>query len=324
MANSGRTTKNSTRNNNRFSFGSTPTTGTTQNNTPKTKVPESVTQQYIELDAKLCKVLASNASLESTIATLVSKVEALEAKNTALTVNNDQLRADYSDLSAKLADFEEKLTNYDELRADNNALSAKLIATEAKLTAIGNNNNAFSAKLTAIGGDIELVKQKSLRKTVELLDVPAEASKNITGFISQYSRTVGCEIKAVDVNNYFLRTHTTSKNVTKTKIIIEFVSLKKRMDFYFAGRDHRFNIQKQPQPDNQTDAYRFVKVVDALTQHKKSIFFDIIQQRKEHKDIIKNVWISDGDVFIRRFGSKVAEAVKDQEFVDLLFKTNQE
>jgi hypothetical protein len=45
------------------------------------------------------------------------------------------------------------------LRADNNALSAKFIATELKLTLIED--------------DIDSVKQKSLRKTVELLEVLA-------------------------------------------------------------------------------------------------------------------------------------------------------
>jgi hypothetical protein len=56
------------------------------------------------------------------------------------------------------------------------------------------------------------------------------------------------------------------------------------MDFYFAGRDHRFgkkqpqgnNSQQQPVRQTNSAAYRFVKVVDALTYHKKSIFSNII------------------------------------------------
>jgi hypothetical protein len=106
------------------------------------------------------------------------------------------------------------------------------------------------------------------------------------------------------------------------------------MDFYYAGRDHRFDKKQQQRKDRQQQQhqdrqtsggeFRFIKVVDALTYSKKSIFFNIIQQRKDRKGVVKNVWISNGDVFIRRFGATSAEPVKNQEFVDLLFQSHQE
>jgi hypothetical protein len=60
-------------------------------------------------------------------------------------------------------------------------------------------------------------------------------------------------------------------------------------------------------------------VVDALTLYKKKIFFSIADSRKIHPEVINNVWITDGEIFIRRCGSKAAEPVKDLEFANLLF-----
>jgi hypothetical protein len=80
------------------------------------------------------------------------------------------------------------------------------------------------------------------------------------------------------------------------------------MDFYFAGRDHRFGKKRDnlQQPEHQTSSaeYRFMRVVDVVTHHKKSIC-NIIEQRREHKGVDRNVWITIGNVFIRRFESKV-------------------
>jgi hypothetical protein len=61
---------------------------------------------------------------------------------------------------------------------------------------------------------------------------------------------IECVFQEADLNNYFSITHHT----TKTKIILEFASLKKRKAFFFAGREeHRFykNQRRDQQPRGQ-------------------------------------------------------------------------
>jgi regulator of replication initiation timing len=253
-----------------------------KNSTPG-RAPTTVTQQYTELDEKINRLLASNVKLENQVGTLLEKIGALETQNDSLKEDNAVLRADHIKLSAKLV--------------------------------------AAEVKLSSIESDFESSKQKSLQKTVELLEVPEEAAENILGFVKTYAEEIGCAVLETDLDNFYSRTHKTRKNTTKTKIVLEFTSLKKRKEFYFAGREHRFERKNQQQ---QSGRYRFIKVVDALTQYKKSIFFNIIDHRKTNKDVVKNVWISDGEIFVRRFGSNAAEPVKNQAFVDLLFPAHRE
>jgi regulator of replication initiation timing len=270
MANFQRQTKNSTKHQHRESFGGTPE-----------RPPQTVAQQYAELNAKIKQLIDSNAKLETNINTLLSKVETLEEQNKSL-----------ADANAVL-------------RADNKALSSKLTAAEVRLS--------------SIESEIESNKQKALQNTVELLEVPSEAKEDVLGFVKTYAQEIGCAFSEADLDKYYSRTTTTRSNVTKTKIILEFSSLKKRKEFYFAGRDHRFNKDQQGPQQERRGGLRHIKVVDALTHYKKSIFFDIIDKRKTRHGVIKNVWISEGEIFIRRFGRTVAEPVRNQSFVDLLF-----
>jgi hypothetical protein len=256
---------------------------TTPKNNTSGRQPVTVAQQYAALDAKITQILVTNTNLETQVGSLLEKVAALEAQNWALKTDNTVLRS------------------------NNNALSAKLIAVEVRLS--------------SVEGDIETTKQKSLKNTVEILEAPAEAAENALAFVKEYAQEIGCSIKESDLNNYYSSTHTRN-NTTKTKIVLEFASLKKRKDFYFAGREHRF--YKDQQKNQQPRKFRSIKVVDALTQYKKNIFFNIIDNRKINKDVVKNVWISDGEIFVRRFGSTAAEPVKNQAFVDLLFPNRRE
>jgi regulator of replication initiation timing len=279
-----RQTKNSTKHNHRQSFNTTPTL------TPN-RPPITVTQQYTELNTKINQLIESNLKLEDQIGALLGKVSTLETQNQSLTEDNAVLRA------------------------DNNALSAKLIAAEVRLS--------------SIESDIESSKQKALQKTVELLEAPTEAKEDVLAFIKKYGQEIGCVVHESDLNHFYARTQKTRSNVTKTKIILEFSTLNKRKEFYLAGRAHRFQKtqgerqqqqhHQQQQQKHRRGEYRLIKVVDALTHYKKSIFFDIIDRRKTYKDVIKNVWITDGDIFVRRFGRTLAEPVKNHSFVDLLF-----
>jgi hypothetical protein len=138
-------------------------------------------------------------------------------------------------------------------------------------------------------------------------------------FIKTYSTEIGCAVEESDINNVYSRTQKTRNNTTKTKIVLEFTTLKKRKDYYFAGRNFRFhkNQKDRQQQQQRGGAYRFIKVVDAITPYKSSIFFSIAENRKIHREVIQNVWISDGEIFVRRFGKTASEPVKTLEFADL-------
>jgi hypothetical protein len=143
--------------------------------------------------------------------------------------------------------------------------------------------------------------------------MPAEASVDIRDFVKKYSQEIGCAVQESDVNNIFSRTHKTKNNKTKTKIVLEFTTLKERKDFSFAGREHRFNKQQRG------GGYRFVKVVDTPASYMKAMFFSIAENRMIHKDVVKNVWVSDGEIFVRRYETDAVVPVKDMVFAELLF-----
>jgi hypothetical protein len=63
-------------------------------------------------------------------------------------------------------------------------------------------------------------------------------------------------------------------------------------------------------------------VVDFLPYFKKGIFINIIDYREQypHINVIKNVWVSNGDIYIRRFGNNpIVEVVQNYEFVEAIF-----
>jgi hypothetical protein len=190
------------------------------------------------------------------------------------------------------------------LAAENILLRSKLAATETKLS--------------SIKCDIESTKQKSLQNTVEILEVPPDSTADPLKFVVGFLSEINSVVEKSDINNINKKSTKPRNNTMKTKIIVEFLTLKKRKEFYFAAREHRYNKIKQGRQQSRGGS-RLLKVVDALTHYKKNIFFSIAENRKIHPEVIKNVWITDGEIFIRRCGSKVAEPVKNLEFANLLF-----
>jgi hypothetical protein len=86
-------------------------------------------------------------------------------------------------------------------------------------------------------------------------------------------------------------------------------------DFYYKCRTF-----KHGPPEKREAGLRYLNVVDYLTHYKKTIFFSIIDQRKEQPDIVKNVWVNNGDIFIRRFGENMpVEAIKNLEYAEAIF-----
>jgi regulator of replication initiation timing len=157
------------------------------NGTPE-RQPQTVAQQYAELNAKIKQLIDSNAKLETNIGTILEKVESLEEQNKSLAEDNAVLRA------------------------DNKALSSKLAAAEVRLSTIET--------------EIKANKQKSLRNIVELLEVPVGAKEDVLGFVKKYAQDIGCAVSEADLDNYYCRTSKNRSNVTKTKIVLEFLSLK--------------------------------------------------------------------------------------------------
>jgi regulator of replication initiation timing len=234
-------------------------------------------------------------------ATVAQQYSELDVKISKLIESN-------SNLERQLSVLLEKVTALD---VQNQALTAENIILRSKLA-------STEAKLSSIECDIESTKQKSLQNTVEILEVPADSTADPLKLVVGYSREVGSVVEKSDINNIYTKSTKTRNNTTKTKIIVEFTTLKKRKEFYFAAREHRFNKIKQGRQQSG-GGNRPLKVVDALTHYKKNIFFSIADNRKIHPEVIRNVWITDGEIFIRRFGNNAAEPVKDIEFANLLF-----
>jgi hypothetical protein len=90
------------------------------------------------------------------------------------------------------------------------------------------------------------------------------------------------------------------------------------MDYYYKWR--KFKLSP---PSDVAAEFRRLNVVDSLTYYKKVIYFEIIEQRKKQPDIVKNIWVNDGDIYIRRFGAAAVEVVKNVAFVDVIFDVAQ-
>jgi chromosome segregation ATPase len=278
----GRLTKNSLKSSNRQSANfSRRSNGNNQIAPPKKTTTSSISmsitaEQFENLSKKVDKLLESQNKLLKTVDDLQQVIVQLEGNNKSLQEAN-------------------KL-----LESENTLLSDKLKNTE---TALSTTSDHF-----------ETLHQKYLCNTVEILDVTGDVSDHLMQFVEQYGQIINCNIKEEDISNIYCKTHRV-RNLTKTKIVLQFVSLRKRMQFYYSSRTFRFNKKA-----NDRDAgHRFIKVVDALTQYKKAIFLEIISQRRKHADIVKNVFVNNGEIFIRRFGINTAEPVKNMEFVETLF-----
>jgi regulator of replication initiation timing len=245
--------------------------------TPRSSV---MCNKFDELNAKIDKLLENQDKLEKVVENLQQTVQGLQETNKSLVETNK------------------------DLKKDNTLLVDKLKSAEIALS---------SAR-----DEFESVNQRQLRNTVEILDVKIGESENLLDFVTNFAHHINCNVTEHDISNIYSKTTHNKRNNTKnTKIVLEFISLRKRMNFYYSARTYRFN--------NTSDAgYRPIKVVDALTYSKREIFLNIIEERKKHRDIVKNVWISDGEIFIRRFATNVVEPVRNQEFVDMLFDVSAE
>jgi hypothetical protein len=131
---------------------------------------------------------------------------------------------------------------------------------------------------------------------------------------------VGCQINMTDIGNIYTKAEPQRKSKKKptSKIVLTFVHQHKRMDFYYKCRTLRFS----PQSESRGEFHK-IKVVDSLTYYKKGIYFELMEQRKKQPDVVKNIWVNDGDIFIRRFGAAAPETVKNEAFVDVIFELAQ-
>jgi hypothetical protein len=239
---------------------------------------ENLARQFDLLNGKIDRLLETQNKLEKTVENLQGTIQRLEESNKSLLNSNAELK-------------NENLVLADKLKSTETALSAAI-------------------------DDLEIIDQRSLNNTVEILGVPSDITKDgILDYVLDYSKTIKCNIEEKDIDNIYLKSNRGRNNTNVCRIILRFITLRKRMDFYYSSRKFRYERKSTPGDAGN----HLIKVVDALTYNKRSVFLEIIEQRKQHKDVLKNVFINDGNIFVRRFGSKAAEPVKNMEFVSILF-----
>jgi len=235
---------------------------------------------------------------------MTRQMEELNSKFDRMLENQKSMKATVENLTQTIRKLESGNQNLLKLNkgfeARNNYLADKLKNAETTITTLVD--------------EIETQKQRFLNNTVEILGTSIDKSTNPVGYVQQLGMAVDCTIEEADVANIYIKTLPQRKGPPKSKIIITFTQHKKRMDFYYNCRKFRFSP-----PANAPAEFRKLNVVDSLTHYKKVIYFEIMEHRKQHPDIIKNVWVNDGDIFIRRFGAHSAETVKNGNFVDTIF-----
>jgi hypothetical protein len=235
-----------------------------------------MTQQLLELNAKVDEMLKSQRGLQETVDGLSQTIRKLEDGNKHLLKLNQ------------------------EVQAKNVALSKEL-------------KNADTT-ISTLNDELESHKQRFLSNTVEILGVTITEADEPLNVVQKLGQAVQCQVEESDVSNIYVRAVPQRKGPPRQKIIVVFSRQNKRMDFYYKCR--RFRLS--PPPGSAAEL-RKINVVDALTQFKKVIYFEIIEGRKKQPDIVKNVWVNDGEIWIRRFGSSAPEPVKNMAFVAVIF-----
>ncbi len=188
-----------------------------------------------------------------------------------------------------------------EMKAINRKLADKLKSAETTISTLVD--------------ELETQKQRFLNNTVEILGSTVTKTDDPQEFVRQLGESVGCEVDSADIGSIGIRMESQRKGPPKPKIVVSFMRLAKRMDFYYKCRKMRLSPSSDATPE-----FRKLNVVDALTHYKKAIYFEIMEQRKKHPDIVKNIWVYDGDIFIRRFRTDDVEVVKNTAFVDVIFE----
>jgi len=238
----------------------------------------STQDQLSDLTKKVDQLLSSHKSLTKSVETLEHVITKLQDTNKNLLEVNHQLVEDNKQLSDQLK--------------------------QTKTT------------LSTVIDDLETNNQKFHCKTVEILGADIGETEHPGDLVKRVGATVGCPVTGGEIDNVYKKVDYQKDRQPKTKVIVTFNNLWKRMDFYYKCRAFKHN------PPQQCEAgLRKLNVVDFLTHFKKRIFLNIIDHRKKYPDVIKNVWISNGDIFIRRFGDNPSvEVVKNDDFVEAIFK----
>jgi hypothetical protein len=234
--------------------------------------------QLSELNKKVDQLLASHNLLQKSVETLQSVIVRLEDTNNNLLNVNQQL-------------------------SDEN----KLLADQLKQT---------KSTLSTVIDDLESSNQRFYNKTVEILGAVVVEAQDPLDFVVHVGKTVGCTVSEEDIDNAYKKTEYRQKLQPRTKVIVTFNNLRKRMEFYYKCRKF-----KHDPPQICEAGLRKLNVVDFLTPYKKHIFLNIIDHRKEHPDVVKNVWVNNGDIFIRRHGENMpVEIIKNAEYVEAIFQ----
>jgi hypothetical protein len=234
--------------------------------------------QLSELNKKVDQLLISHNLLQKSVETLQNVIVKLEDTNKNLLSVNQQL-------------------------TDEN----KQLADQLKKT---------KSTLSTVIDDLESSNQRFHNKTVEIQGVVVGEDQDACDFVIHIGQTVGCTVTAEDIDNVYKKIEYRHQQQPRTKVIVTFNNLRKRMDFYYKSRKFKHNPPKVCEA-----GLRKLNVVDYLTYFKKTIFLNIIDHRKDHPDIVKNVWINNGDIYIRRFGENMpAEVVKNADYVEAIFQ----
>jgi hypothetical protein len=237
----------------------------------------STLNQLSDLAKKVDQLLSSHELLKKSVSTLEAVITKLDETNKNLLEVNQQL-------------VEENKQLADELKQTKTTLSSAI-------------------------DNLETANQKFNNKTVEILGAVVGENEHPGDFVTRVGDAIGCPVGPADVDNVYKKVVFQKDRPPRTKVIVTFNHLWKRMDFYLKSRKFKSN------PPQQCDAgLRKLNVVDFLTHFKKGIFLNIIDYRKQYPDVVKNVWISNGDIFIRRFGPNPSvEVVKNNDFVETIF-----
>jgi hypothetical protein len=125
-------------------------------------------------------------------------------------------------------------------------------------------------------------------------------AEDLGHFVARVGIAVGCPVKITDIDSVNRKVEKQKERPPKTKVIVTFHNLGKRINFYLNCRKF-----KHKPPQNCETAFRKLNVNDHLTYYKKHIF--IMDYRNEHPEIIKNVWVSKSDIFIPKRESIVID-----------------
>lgn len=221
-------------------------------------------------------------------------------------VINDKLEEYNKSIALMSEKFDETMNRMLEISKENMDLKKdlRIIKTE---------NEIFKKEIADLKAIVHDHENKQLEKQIEIVGIPEENGECLEDLLDKICRNTKMEKKDIGHTNIY-RARYGKKN--QRNIIIEMNNRDKRDNFLKVGKTAKKNLTlDQIQKSNQKTPYY---INEMISKSKKDLLRDV----KAVKDSfgIKYIWISRGEIMVRKSEESKALTIKTIKDIDKIFE----